>query len=93
MRWVFRYGIFEWYKTNPPFNTASEATIGAIGTTALGIEYGEVIFLLLFAQRWPHLVKASTWAGLACCCLSLFASSFATEVRIPSSYKDKYLSD
>ncbi|KAH8100922.1 hypothetical protein BXZ70DRAFT_907080 [Cristinia sonorae] len=77
----FSYGIFQgYYTSNPPFNTASRIAIGAIGPTALAIEYGEGIILSFLYGRYPELLNPMMWCGLALAALSLFVSSFVESV-------------
>ncbi|CAL1714316.1 unnamed protein product [Somion occarium] len=62
----FSYGIFQdYYTSHPPFNKQSPIAIAAVGTTALAIQYGEGLFLSLFLQRYPDLLKTTMWFGLA----------------------------
>ncbi|KDQ61480.1 hypothetical protein JAAARDRAFT_66589 [Jaapia argillacea MUCL 33604] len=77
----FSYGIFqEYYMSHPPFNKASAVMISAIGTTALALQYGECLLILLFYRRYPELIRSSMWLGLALCAVCLVVSSFATKV-------------
>ncbi|PPQ68479.1 hypothetical protein CVT25_008405 [Psilocybe cyanescens] len=84
--WNNSYGVFQdYYTSHPPFNNASPATISAIGTTNLGIQYMEAVLVIAYlprtvAQRYPEYVKNSMWIGLGICVAALFASSFATQV-------------
>ncbi|KDQ61483.1 hypothetical protein JAAARDRAFT_54850 [Jaapia argillacea MUCL 33604] len=78
---VLSYGIFqEYYMANPPFNTSSTVTLSAIGTTALALQYGGCLLVMLFYRRYPDLIRRSMWFGLALCSSSLCLSSFATKV-------------
>ncbi|KAM5540859.1 hypothetical protein V8D89_005503 [Ganoderma adspersum] len=77
----FSYGIFqEYYTSHPPFNTASPVSITAVGTVMLAFLYGEGFFLFPLLGRYPDFLRVSMWAGLATYFVSLFASSFATQV-------------
>ncbi|KAI0351391.1 MFS general substrate transporter [Trametes cingulata] len=77
----FSYGIFQdYYTSNPPFNKASGVSIAAVGTVALAIQYGEVIFLSFIFGRYPDFMRMGMWLGLLLYFVSLFLSSFATEV-------------
>ncbi|KAI0059154.1 MFS general substrate transporter [Artomyces pyxidatus] len=77
----FSYGGFqEWYLSNPPFQNASEASINAIGTITLAIQYSEAIVLMFVAQRYPHWLRRMMVGGLVICVVSMLASSFATKV-------------
>ncbi|KAL7280779.1 hypothetical protein ACG7TL_005723 [Trametes sanguinea] len=77
----FSYGIFQdYYTSHPPFNKASGISIAAIGTVALSIQYGEVIFLSFFFGRYPDYLRTGMWLGLVLYFASLFFSSFAIEV-------------
>ncbi|KAG8738382.1 hypothetical protein FRC11_001428, partial [Ceratobasidium sp. 423] len=54
----FTYGVFqEYFLHHRTFGNASEAEIGAIGTTALAIQYFEALFVNMIAQQWPHRVR------------------------------------
>ncbi|KAI0330843.1 MFS general substrate transporter [Cubamyces sp. BRFM 1775] len=77
----FSYGIFQdYYTSHPPFNTASGVAISAVGTVALAIQYGEVIFLSFFFGRYPDFLRTGMWLGLVLYFAALFCSSFATQV-------------
>ncbi|KAG8729591.1 hypothetical protein FRC12_020864 [Ceratobasidium sp. 428] len=50
----FSYGVFqEYYISHKTFGNASEAAIGAVGTTTLAIGYFECLVIILVAQHWP----------------------------------------
>ncbi|TBU21833.1 major facilitator superfamily domain-containing protein [Dichomitus squalens] len=70
----------DYYTSHPPFDSASGVAIAAVGTICLGIQYGEGIFLIFFLRRYPDFIRTSMWFGLALYFVSLFASSFATQV-------------
>ncbi|KDQ61479.1 hypothetical protein JAAARDRAFT_54845 [Jaapia argillacea MUCL 33604] len=77
----FSYGIFQvYYMTHAPFKASSTVAISAIGTTALSLQYGECLLILLFYRRYPELIRSTMWFGLALCTLSLVASSFANKI-------------
>ncbi|KAI0321544.1 MFS general substrate transporter [Amylostereum chailletii] len=77
----FSYGVFqEWYLSHPPFEDASEASINAIGTVTLAIQYIEGIGVMLVTQRFPHWTKTMMVASLVVCVGALVVSSFATKV-------------
>ncbi|KAK7686188.1 hypothetical protein QCA50_010408 [Cerrena zonata] len=77
----FSYGIFQdYYTSHPPFNTQSPIAVAAVGTTALAIQYGEGLLLSLFLQRYPDLLKATMWVGLALSTICLFLSSFVSQI-------------
>ncbi|CAE6449617.1 unnamed protein product [Rhizoctonia solani] len=49
----FTYDVFqEYFLHHRTFGNASEAEIGAIGTTALAIQYFEALFVNMIAQQW-----------------------------------------
>ncbi|TFK84966.1 MFS general substrate transporter [Polyporus arcularius HHB13444] len=78
---LFSYGIFQdYYTTHPPFNTASQVAVAAVGTVGLGIQYGEVLFLSMMFRRYPEYMKTAMWCGLLLYFICLFCSSFATQV-------------
>ncbi len=37
----------DYYTTHPPFNSSSQVAVAAVGTVGLGIQYGEVSFVLV----------------------------------------------
>jgi len=77
----FSYGIFQdYYTSHPPFNNGSSVAIAAVGTTALAIQYGEGLLLSLFFGRYPDKLKQTMWVGLALSTLSLFLSSFVSQI-------------
>ncbi|KAG8706837.1 hypothetical protein FRC08_000829 [Ceratobasidium sp. 394] len=54
----FSYGVFqEYYISDKTFGNASEAAIGAVGTTTLAIGYFECLVIILVAQHWPDKVS------------------------------------
>ena len=76
------YGVFqEWYLSHPPFENASEASVNAIGTVTLAIQYSEGLLLQFVAQRRPQWLRPIMLGALVTCIASLFLSSFATKVR------------
>ncbi|CAE6452218.1 unnamed protein product [Rhizoctonia solani] len=53
----FTYGVFqEYFIREKTFGNASEAALGAVGTTALGLQYCSALFVILAAQQWRHRV-------------------------------------
>lgn len=77
----FTYGIFqEYFLHQRTFGDASEASLGAVGTIALAIEYFEVLLVVLIAQHWPDKTRLMMWSCLCVCCGSLVLASFATQV-------------
>ncbi|EIW52382.1 MFS general substrate transporter [Trametes versicolor FP-101664 SS1] len=77
----FSYGIFQdYYTSHPPFENSSSIAIAAVGTVALALQYGESIFLSFVYGRYPDFMRTGMWAGLLLYFISLFCSSFATEV-------------
>ncbi|RPD61848.1 MFS general substrate transporter [Lentinus tigrinus ALCF2SS1-7] len=77
----FSYGIFQdYYTTHPPFNTASSISIAAVGTIAMALQYAEALALTCFFGRYPDYLNAGMWIGLVLYFLSIFCSSFATQV-------------
>ncbi|KAI0048508.1 MFS general substrate transporter [Auriscalpium vulgare] len=77
----FSFGVFqEWYLSHPPFDSASEASINAIGTVTLAIQYMEGIVFAFIAQRFPHWLRPMMVGGLVVCVTSMLISSFATKV-------------
>ncbi|KAG8721355.1 hypothetical protein FRC09_008017 [Ceratobasidium sp. 395] len=78
----FSYGVFqEYYISHKTFGNASEAAIGAVGTTTLAIGYFECLVIILVAQHWPDKIRGLMWSSLALCCSSLALASFATQVK------------
>lgn len=79
------FGIFqEWYLTHPPFDTASETSINAIGTITIAIQYMEGLIVIAISQRRPQLLPKLMWFALAGCSGSMFLSSFSTSVGVYS---------
>ncbi|KAI0694845.1 MFS general substrate transporter [Earliella scabrosa] len=77
----FSYGIFQdYYTSHPPFNNSSPVALAAVGTVALALQYGEALILSILLRRYPDYLQASMWFGLVLYFVSLFASSFATQV-------------
>ncbi|KAI0700119.1 MFS general substrate transporter [Cerioporus squamosus] len=77
----FSYGIFQdYYTSHPPFDSSSGVAIGAVGTVALALQYGEVVFLSFILGKYPDYLRSAMWFGLALYFVSLFCSSFATQV-------------
>ncbi|KEP46039.1 MFS monocarboxylate transporter [Rhizoctonia solani 123E] len=67
------YGVFqEYFIRNKTFGNASEAALGAVGTTSLAIEYASLMFLIL--------IPLMMWTCLCICCASLVCASFVTQV-------------
>ncbi|KAI0671132.1 MFS general substrate transporter [Trametes maxima] len=78
---AFSYGIFQdYYSSHPPFDKASGVAIAAVGTVALAIQYGEVLFLSFLFGRYPEFMRVGMWAGLALYFTSLFCSSFVSKI-------------
>ncbi|KAF8309075.1 MFS general substrate transporter [Clavulina sp. PMI_390] len=76
----FSFGVFQqYYLTTPPFNTASEQTINAIGNIAIGLQYLEMPIVIAILQRRPQWIRPISWSALAASSLGLFLSSFAQE--------------
>lgn len=85
-------GLFQDYYSTGPFSDASTASVAAIGTTALALEYSEFFFLIFLYRRLcvrvstfadldrPHWIRPLTWVAVVGAGLSLFASSFCTRV-------------
>ncbi|TCD70060.1 hypothetical protein EIP91_005041 [Steccherinum ochraceum] len=77
----FSYGIFQdYYTSHDPFKQASPVAIAAVGTTALAIQYGEGLLLSIFFGRYPDKLKQTMWFGLGLSTVSLFLSSFVSQV-------------
>ncbi|CAK5269846.1 unnamed protein product [Mycena citricolor] len=79
----FSYGVFqEFYLNSPqsPFRDASEASINAIGTITIGIQYIEGLGTMTITQRFPRQFKLFMTVALIACFGSLLLSSFATQV-------------
>ncbi|KAF8310199.1 MFS general substrate transporter [Clavulina sp. PMI_390] len=76
----FSYGIFQDWYLKHEFKGASEASINSVGTVALAIQYSEGIIMLMFAKRYGKHLRKLMVGSLAVCVLSMFASSFATQV-------------
>ncbi|KAF8321253.1 MFS general substrate transporter, partial [Clavulina sp. PMI_390] len=78
---AFCYGAFqEYFLTHPPFSTASEASINAVGTTALGLMYCLGYISIWVIKTYPTWVRTMMVVCLLASVASLFASSFATKV-------------
>ncbi|KAG9083167.1 hypothetical protein FRC07_013996, partial [Ceratobasidium sp. 392] len=59
----FSYGVFqESYISHKTFGAASEAAIGAVGTTTLAIGYFECLVIVLIAQHWPDKIRTLIFA-------------------------------
>ncbi|KAI0773965.1 MFS general substrate transporter [Fomes fomentarius] len=77
----FSYGIFQdYYTTHPPFNKSSSISIAAIGTIAIALQYTEALFISCMFGRYPDYMNCGMWGGLALYFISIFCSSFATQV-------------
>jgi hypothetical protein len=78
---TFSYGSYlEYYVKTPPFDTASTVALSAVGTTALALNYAEILLGSMACRRWPHLVKRGIWFSLLLYVVSLLIASFATQV-------------
>lgn len=77
----FAFGIVQLYlSTHAPFDKSSLAAIGAVGTTALAIQYIIPIFLIRLFVRYPDWIKTTLWTSTVVSGLSMIISSWATEV-------------
>ncbi|CAE6430388.1 unnamed protein product [Rhizoctonia solani] len=77
----FTYGVFqEYFIRERTFGNASEAALGAVGTTALGLQYCSALFVILAAQQWRHRVPLMMWICLGICVASLLCASFTKQV-------------
>ncbi|KAJ3154544.1 hypothetical protein HDU86_004673 [Geranomyces michiganensis] len=75
------FGVIQLYlSTHPPFDKFSLASIGAVGTVALGLYLILPFPLVLLSRRFPHLVRRAVWIALIINTGSLLASSYATSV-------------
>ncbi|KAH9483339.1 MFS transporter asaE [Psilocybe cubensis] len=78
--WNNTYGIFqEYYSSNPPFNKSSAAAISTIGTASLGIQFIELVFIIILYQRYPEFARPGMYLSLFICIAALLLSSFATK--------------
>jgi hypothetical protein len=73
----------EYYLAHPPFSSSSPVALSAVGTTALALNYAEMLVGIVFCRRYPQYVRPGVWVCLIVYALSLVAASFATQV---SSY-------
>ncbi|KAI5475279.1 MFS general substrate transporter [Pseudohyphozyma bogoriensis] len=70
----------EYYLATAPFNTASVASLSAIGTTTMALNYGLVLPNIFLCQRFPHLVQWGIRISLAVYVLSFIIASFVDKV-------------
>lgn len=78
---LLSFGIFQdYYMTHPPFDSSSTNAISAIGTVGLGVVYNTVLLVMFFGRRFPTYTKPAMWISLFLCVISLFTSSFATQI-------------
>lgn len=66
--------------THPPFSSSSLASIGAVGTVALGLYLILPFASVILARRYPHLVRRTVWISLGVNVVAMLASSFAENV-------------
>ncbi|KAJ1302909.1 hypothetical protein OPQ81_003208 [Rhizoctonia solani] len=77
----FTYGVFqEYFIREKTFGDASEAALGAVGTVALGLQYGSALFVILVAQQWRHRIPLMMWVCLVICVASLLCASFTNKI-------------
>ncbi|KAG9079273.1 hypothetical protein FRC06_007856, partial [Ceratobasidium sp. 370] len=82
----FTYGVFqEYYISNRTFGNASEAAIGAVGTTTLAIGYFECLVIILAAQHWPDKSSTVFIQALAYFPVSLYMSVYTASLGLPPS--------
>ncbi|KAJ3150041.1 hypothetical protein HDU86_006765 [Geranomyces michiganensis] len=75
------FGVVQLYlSTHPPFDQSSLASIGAVGTVAVGLYFMLPFFLVLLSRRYPHLVRSAVWLAFAINIATLAASSYASNV-------------
>lgn len=73
----FAFGIFQdYYSRHEDFSESTGIT--AIGTTALGIMYLGMPFVMAILRLYPRIARWSPLIGLVIMCVSLAASSFST---------------
>lgn len=81
-----RFGVFQdYYLKHPPYNKSSEAAINSIGTVALALQYGVMVWVIDVYQKHPRWSRMMTFMGLLTCSLSLLLAGFATAVSLLSS--------
>ncbi|GAA5905786.1 hypothetical protein JCM6882_000458 [Rhodosporidiobolus microsporus] len=81
--WGFSYSfatILVYLETHDPWQKASIASLSAIGTTQLGLQFILPTVVVLFFRRYPEWVKTTVYVSAAISCASMFLSSWATEV-------------
>ncbi|KAJ3175867.1 hypothetical protein HDU87_005695 [Geranomyces variabilis] len=75
------FGIVQLFlSSHAPFDKFSLASIGAVGTVALGLYLILPFPLVLLSRRFPHLVRPAVWIALVVNTAAMLASSYATSV-------------
>lgn len=78
---TFAFGAWqEVYLSIAPFETSSSIAISGIGTSSLALNYGTMLPMILFCQKYPHLMKRLMGISLGLYVLSFLLASFATQV-------------
>ncbi|WVQ94590.1 hypothetical protein IAU59_001670 [Kwoniella sp. CBS 9459] len=80
---MFSSAVFlKYYAAAPEFESASETSISAIGTTQLLFGYSTMFPLLYFYNRFPRYIKPSIWAGMTLYIASMLAASFVKSINL-----------
>ncbi|ORY55169.1 MFS general substrate transporter [Leucosporidium creatinivorum] len=79
--WSFSFGELNLYlATHAPFNKSSLASIGAVGTVALAIQYMLPLALISVFRRYPDWARTMLWAATFTSCGSMLISSWASKI-------------
>ncbi|KAI5474232.1 MFS monocarboxylate transporter [Pseudohyphozyma bogoriensis] len=74
------FGVIQVYlETHPPF-PMSVASISAIGTTSLALQYSLPTGFVILFRRYPTWARPALWTATAVSCGTMLLSSFATKV-------------
>ncbi|GAA6023212.1 hypothetical protein JCM10207_004481 [Rhodosporidiobolus poonsookiae] len=81
--WGYSYSfatILVYFETHEPWRQQSIATLSAVGTTQLGIQFIFPLFFTVVFRRYPDYIKPVLWVSVAVNCGSMLISSWATQV-------------
>ncbi|GAA5905771.1 hypothetical protein JCM6882_000454 [Rhodosporidiobolus microsporus] len=81
--WGYSYSfatILVYFESHDPWQKSSLASLSAVGTTQLGIQFILPLFITLLYRRYPEWVKPALWTSVGVSCGSMLLSSWATQV-------------
>ncbi|KAJ5350010.1 hypothetical protein N7541_007737 [Penicillium brevicompactum] len=76
----FSFGVLQDYYTSTEPFSRNASGVSVVGSCCMGVLYLASPISLFILQRWPHLCRMSSLAGLAISVVGLLSSSFATQV-------------